>query len=462
MKQKVRKVFLDDLPRYHKGVDWKNCIGKEVKFIYDNIEGKVKIIRYDNKNKKITVKYLDKDNFEIPTVYFLNCKLKSLLKDFKYEIGKELKDDKRDLIITDRGSRKDKRGCSYKWYKYTCNKCGWTEGWVLEHNLKNSYCCSCCSNRTAVLGINTIWDIDRWMCEKFSISEEDAKTHTRSSSKKIEVTCPDCGNKKKAIVSVLYSKKSITCSCGSKISYPEKFMVSILRELNIKFETQYCPKWCGRKFYDFYIPSMNMLIETHGIQHYEYTGRGRSLKEEQENDKLKKELALKNGIEHYIVIDCRKSEFDWMTFNVYKALKNYFDMSNIDWLKCEEFALGNLVKEVCEYWNQKEEWETSLTVAQNNPWGIKSSSTIVKYLKKGAEYGWCNYNGKEEVLRCRIQAYKNVEIFKDNVSLGVFESASELSRQSEERFGVKLDCGNICSVCLGRRKSCGGYTFRYV
>ncbi|NGU31094.1 hypothetical protein G6Z34_13465 [Clostridium perfringens] len=55
-----------------------------------------------------------------------------------------------------------------------------------------------------------------------------------------------------------------------------------------------------------------------------------------------------------------------------------------------------------------------------------------------------------------------VEIFKDNKSLGVFESCSELERQSEKLFGVKLFQSNIGHVCLGRRKSHKGFTFKYV
>ena len=35
-------------------------------------------------------------------------------------------------------------------------------------------------------------------------------------------------------------------------------------------------------------------------------------------------------------------------------LVNYFDFSNVDWLKAEEYALKNIVKEVCYYYNEHE------------------------------------------------------------------------------------------------------------
>jgi hypothetical protein len=38
----MRKIFLDDLPTTHKGIDWKNSVGLVVEFIYDNIQGYIK------------------------------------------------------------------------------------------------------------------------------------------------------------------------------------------------------------------------------------------------------------------------------------------------------------------------------------------------------------------------------------------------------------------------------------
>ena len=53
--------------------------------------------------------------------------------------------------------------------------------------------------------------------------------------------------------------------------------------------------------YDFYIPELEAIIEVHGSQHYgqgfEKVG-GRTLEEEQINDRLKEDLAKQNGIKH--------------------------------------------------------------------------------------------------------------------------------------------------------------------
>ena len=55
----MNKVFLDDLPRKKEGgvqIDWKNCIGASVKYVYKNIEGHFEIIRYDSPNNMLDIK----------------------------------------------------------------------------------------------------------------------------------------------------------------------------------------------------------------------------------------------------------------------------------------------------------------------------------------------------------------------------------------------------------------------
>lgn len=165
------------------------------------------------------------------------------------------------------------------------------------------------------------------------------------------------------------------------ISIPEKFMWNILKELNIEFKTQLNKKdfdWCQNYKYDFYIPSLNMVVETHGVQHYEESvwGSSRTLEEERENDKLKKELALNNNIKNYIVVDCRKSELDWLKENIIKELDKYFNLSNIDWNLVWNNSLKNLVYEVKrlveEGYNNKQITET-LGIAK---------VTVIKYKKQ--------------------------------------------------------------------------------
>ena len=311
-----------------------------------------------------------------------------------YNIDDKIKDEKRNIVIIDREIRqrimhkKDRKNpCTLneKWYKYKCLKCG-NEDWITEGHLKDGNGCNACGlfPKKIVLGINTIWDKARWMCD-LGISEEDAKNNFPQSADKIEVICPLCGNKKKCRIRTVYNDKTIGCICNDKQSYPEKFMYSILKQLNIEFETQYSPKWINGKRYDFYIPKFNAIIEVHGEQHYRHTGRGRSLQEEQENDKLKEEIALDNGI-NYIVIDCRESTLNWIKDNILKSkLNNLFDLENIDWIKCEKFAISNnLIKIACEYKKDN----PNITYTEIGKIMGYERHAIKRWIEKGKKLNW--------------------------------------------------------------------------
>lgn len=399
------KYLRSVLPTHEKGtnkgkIDWKNSIGYTIEYEYkwktgEIYKGNLVISNYKSKGQEIFFKNINKS---IRTSHLQKCAFASILGiitiDFKFEIGDIING----LEIINRECRiiKDTKR---KYYKYHCNKCG-NEDWMEECNLKNGYGCNACCSQKAVLGINTIWDKARWMVG-LGVSEEDAKKYVPNSTKEIEVVCLFCGRKKIKKINYIYIDKSIGCICGDSISYSEKFMYSLLEQLNIDFETQYSPEWSQNKRYDFHLLDYNTIIETHGIQHYEESGRGRSLKEEQENDRIKKELALNNGITNYIVIDCRNSEIVWIKEQILNSdLANIIDLSNIDWLKCEEFARGNLVKEVCDYWHEHREInsEDITTTTICKVFGL-GESTVRRYLKRGNRLGWCNYNAKEEKKR---------------------------------------------------------------
>lgn len=337
------------------------------------------------------------------------------------------------------------------------------KGWS---SFQQGHRCPICSNKEVLKGYNDIATTDSWMID-LGVSREDAETHISQSHQKITVTCPNCGKEKEIVISSIYNYKSICCTCSDGTSYPEKFVIELLNQLNIKYVSQLSKttfKWCDKYKYDFYLHDYNCIIETHGGQHYEQSARGRSLKEEQENDIYKKELALKNGIKYYIELNCRYSDLEHIKNSILNSeLNNLFDLSKIDWLKCEEFALSNRIKEVCDYWKEHNNISNeNLTTRDIGKVFNLSRDTIVNYLKKGTKLGWCNYNSKEEMKKNGSNNGKKVEIFKGKKSLGVFESCSELSKQSEKLFGIKLNNSKIASVCRGEKPQYKGFTFKYI
>lgn len=243
---------------------------------------------------------------------------------------------------------------------------------------------------------------------KYFVYEQDAKTYAAFSNKKALIKCPDCGYEKHMLIYEVTNKGFSCKKCGDGVSYPEKIVFNVLEQLEINFYTQSSKKdlsWCGNYRYDFYFEYNNKsyLIEANGGQHYfcafESMG-GKSLEETQENDRVKQELALSNGINHYIVLDCRKSELELIKLNILNSelpkLLN-FKEEDIDWLKCHEFALSSRVKEACDLYktNTKKVLEIANTLKL-------SITTIKRYLKIGEGMGWC-------VLKLR----KNRNIYRE-------------------------------------------------
>jgi hypothetical protein len=265
--------------------------------------------------------------------------------------------------------------------------------------------------------------------------------------------CDVCGteNYNKKYSRVLNERKNgfDKCSkCVEGISYPEKFMISILNQLKIKYKHQKTFKWSENKKYDFFVERFNCIIETHGSQHYENSRnrRGRSLEEEQDNDKLKENLAKLNGVKNYIIIDCRKSELNYIKNSVMKSeLSKLLNLNNINWIKCEKFAREAMIKLISNLWNN----------------GIKSTyvigkrlnisrCSVTRYLNQSSLIGLCNYTGKEQLNKSVVQLTVKNKFVKEWKSIN--NAMRELNINGN---------GNISSVCRGKRKTAGGYKWMF-
>lgn len=464
---KIKKeIDLSGLPKKGTRIDWKNSIGYKCKFVYDDIEGEVEIVGYEN--YKVIFKYGD----NIDSMFgsdFSRCKLGKILnkytKDFKIKIGEIVECKKQNLHIIDRSIMFTNKNKAIKYYKYKCLDCGYDEGYINEYSLLSGNGCSCCANKIVVPGINDIPTTAPWMVKYFQGGEEEAKEYTKSSRKDIYPICPDCGRIKDKPIKIysLYENHSINCICGDGIKYPEKVMYNLLKYLNIDFIFQLNNKdlkWCEDKKYDFLLTEFNVVIETNGMQHYEESTRGKSLKEEQYNDKLKKELALRNGINSYVEIDCRYSNIDWIKESILSSeLSEIINLSDVNWNTIEELSLNNMIKEVCDYFeNHKNIMQIDIAKIFN-----MSPCTIHRYLKKGEKLGWCT-NVKE-----RSKLAKSKALIKSSrrkilcVELNEeFESMTGCCKQLNERFGKKLTHSGISNVCTGKLKSHQGFTFKYV
>ena len=220
------------------------------------------------------------------------------------------------------------------------------------------------------------------------------------------------GQEKRYVVQCLncnaISKKNETglknfngCSkCNDGISYPEKFFLSLLNQLNIQYIYQKQFKWSNRIRYDFYIPHLNCIIETNGNEHYnkKYKYHGNTYIEVHKQDIFKKELAINNNIKYYIELDCRKSESNFIKSSIMNSkLSELFNLYSIDFNKCHTDSCFSYIKIISDLWNSGIKSHKQISPIT----GLKKE-LITKYLNKATQLGLCNYT-QSEMLNATIQ-----------------------------------------------------------
>jgi predicted Zn-ribbon and HTH transcriptional regulator len=318
--------------------------------------------------------------------------------------------------------------------------------------------CSYCSGKE-VNETNSLWTTHPEIA-KFLDDPERGNHISAGSNKKELFRCNQCGNAGLKVVANVV-KLGYSCpKCGDGISYPEKFMTSILDQVNIYYEKQKTFKWSNKKIYDFYIPSLNCIIEVHGEQHYESKFDqigGRSIKEEQENDSYKEKIALNNNISNYIVIDCRKSDLNFIKNNIIESeFSRLCKLDNINWEKCDIFATNSLVKVVSDLWNGGIKSTAEIAKKVNLDKG-----TVYRYLMKGKKINWCNYNPKEvKINKATKMGERNkrkiIQLTLNNNYIKEWIGMIDV----EKNLGISSK--NISKVCSGKGKTAGGYKWMYL
>lgn len=377
-------------------VNWKECIGLEIEIIYKNKNYRVLIKDYkkhSNNNYYLTIVYKNKEK-EFRSGDFARGKISGLIEndrfEYKYLVNTIIKDVK--IIKQIKIFRKDKN-CTEKGYTVECLRCG------------------------------NIFDVFESRINKNR--------------------CPACIIKK---------------------SYPEKFIAELLKQLKINCIKEKVFSWSknikhvniklsGDKRYDFYFVLNNKeyLVEANGRQHYEESGfsscNGKTLNEEIENDQIKKQLALLNGFNEdtYIVIDCRKSELEFIKNNILNSQFNkIFNLSQIDWNNIHKNVYYANIKPICDLFNSGVINPRDIAEKSNI-----SQDTVRRYLKIGTNLGMCNYNpniNKNNAINFRNFDYKKSTCITNNIEYNSLQEASEI---------YKLQYTNMSANCLGKRNYCG-------
>ena len=446
-------------------IDWDNSIGKYVRFKYNEFNGKVYIKDYYKENRKVTNEY-ENTTCDIKLESFKNCNLRSLFsKVFLYKDN----DIVNNFLIKNHFYKKsNSKKYNIKYYSYKCLKCGWDKGEISESNLKLGKGCSCCSSRIVVQGINDICTTDPWMIPYFQGGEEEAKLYTSNSNKMIYPICPYCGRikDKPMKISRIKIEKSIGCHCSKTTSYPNKFIFNMLEQLNISFTSEKVFDWAKFAKYDFVlnypINNQKYIIEADGN-----LGHGNYTMTLDENDRMyslycdyrKDTIANKHGYE-VIRIDCKKSDIEYIKNNIINSkLDKIINLKNVDWNECEKFAMGSEIKEICDLYKNGKSIDYLSKKYQH------TKETIRKYLNKGNNFGWCNYDSKRDSIaaleRNRGSNHRVILIYDSNFNfLKKVRSIASLVRNSNEIIGISISKSSIIHACK-TGKICKGFYFRY-
>lgn len=284
---------------------------------------------------------------------------------------------------------------------HKCKICGYewmaTPNTILSHSL-----CPVCAHK--VIGSvpeyqNSIWaNVNlRYALLKY-INEDIMKKYMPSSHHHIKIKCPSCSTVKDISIEKL-CKGKFKCICDDGVSFPNKFVFAVISQIHKDIVTEFSPSWANSKKYDIYLEKFNIIIENHGMQHYEDVQCWKTiLTDQQTNDALKETLALNNGISHYIVLDCRYSTYEWIKNSIITSrlpqLLNFTEM-DINWNHVYEYANKNLIKEIANLYQEgmsAKEFAKILNMKH---------TTVNKYLNIAHTLGWCNYD--KHLNRCKGQ-----------------------------------------------------------
>lgn len=334
---------------------------------------------------------------------------------------------------------------------YRCNVCD-KEKFIVNSNFKRrlTVCDNGChgvgqDTNQFIIGVNDLATTHPHL-ETYFVNKEEMTSLKASSNRHIALKCPHCGYIKEMLV-YNFTNRGFVCPCCSD-GFPtsEKFVANVLYNLGIEFKKEF--RIDDNKRYDFYIPSLNAIIETHGIQHYTGSFRhlsGCDLSYEQENDREKKEKALASGIEHYIELDCRKSYFSFLQESIHKSpLRDLLELDKVNWEEVKQRMTSSLMLEVIEYFNVK----PNVTVVEIASHFQIGKTSVARYLKKGTELGLCDYQRDGGAKKRFYESNTNKVIMVrngviENVFLGVNNTSKSLGFSSNSR---------ICELCKGDSK----------
>ena len=429
-----RYIDLSNVPLKKSHYDWEKCDKTPAKFKYKDTES-ILYITYNGKekrgNKNVSLLNVKCDGYEqnMVSTMITRCSFGGLLKyktsDYYYDIGDIVNNSK----VVEKIKMKDKNG-DVKAYKMLCletkGKFDMREG-ALKAGQKSPYL------RGYKIGPgNSLFNEKHILKHLKNI--EDAHKYHRKSGKKIEIECKNCGFEKEIQITDLV-KYGFSCPfCTKGISFPERYMASLLNINGITYEFQKTFPNLKRRRFDFYLPNQNCVIEMNGAQHYQennFLDYQSTIK----SDEVKKKYCEKHDI-NYIPINCSRSTFEFISEELKNSQLNEMlkinDKEEISNEMIKSFINENLREIIKDYKNG---------VSYKNiveKYELRDKYELIGIIKK---YGVYEYRSGSELTSKKVVCLNNTRIF-DNI------------KEAAEYGGLKTS-SHIVQVCKKKRKTSG-------
>lgn len=315
VKQEVDFSFL---PRRKRGtleeIEWEKCKNNKVYFKYKDFEGYF-LVTYQSDSKvekragECTYTMLCEYDGKITKISTLSLKKPALGRIVggygvhSYQVGEQIRDMEVLKLITSSSSQNIKKSKSYLMLCLKSN-----EVFECTEIHLNS------GGRSPYVTGRKFWRENSLLSREdllpYIYLEED-KNLSLGVGKKILCECTECKRKQYKWVSVL-TRDGFNCEkCSLNISYPERFLINYLEVKKITYIHQKNFKSFPRRRFDFFLPDLNMLLETHGGQHYYPHYGTEHFERTQNSDKEKRIFAEQEGVK-LIELNCSRSSPDWI------------------------------------------------------------------------------------------------------------------------------------------------------
>lgn len=292
------------------------------------------------------------------------------------------------------------------------------------------------------------WLYQRTDLHKFVDNPEDLKNYHMGSGKTYEWKCPSCGKRfNKRILDV--TQWGMSCDlCSSGFSKNERLVSIILTKIKEGYVTQKEFSDCRIKQplpFDFYLPQYNMVIETHGAQHYEEVKFYKTNEHTLKSDRIKKKYCKDNNIQ-YCEINCSSGK-NIDTINQLKEIIK-IDLTEQELKECMWESMHNtdgidttLIQNLYDcYWSQKE-------ISEYTGYGESRIRNILENLGYNVKYRYYSFD-RSLVNLVTGELYGNVSHLKEKGNVTTNKSTIRESLN----YGNFIYNSNGDKLCITRRK----------